>query len=143
MTTIAYDGHSVAADSQVSRGDSFSHYESKVRRVKGSGLIIGSGECQAVIACVEWLSGGGKPERLDGFHGLYIKRDGVFEINDKPVLDPVLCPMAIGSGWQYALVAMDLGKSAREAVECAAGRDLFTGGDIEVVKVCDVVSSLK
>lgn len=38
---------------------------------------------------------------------------------------------AIGSGSPYALTAMHLGKSARQAVEVAKELDMYTGGDIK------------
>lgn len=42
---------------------------------------------------------------------------------------------AIGSGRDFALAAMRLGKSAREAVEIAAEFDIYTGGNIDVVDI--------
>lgn len=42
---------------------------------------------------------------------------------------------ALGSGEHYALTALDLGKSAYEAVESASKRDCFTGGLIREYKV--------
>lgn len=38
------------------------------------------------------------------------------------------CPFAIGSGEDHALTAMDMGATAKEAVEFAAKRDSKTGG---------------
>lgn len=43
--------------------------------------------------------------------------------------------LAIGSGADFAIAAMDLGKSAKEAVEYAATRDIYTGGTIKVFNV--------
>lgn len=42
---------------------------------------------------------------------------------------------AIGSGGDFALAAMDFGKDAKEAVEYAATRNVFTGGRITVFDV--------
>lgn len=42
---------------------------------------------------------------------------------------------AIGSGRDFALAAMRLGKSPREAVELSAEFDVYTGGEIEVVEI--------
>lgn len=42
---------------------------------------------------------------------------------------------SIGSGSDWALAAMDFGKSAKQAVKYAATRDSCTGGKIRVVKV--------
>ena len=41
----------------------------------------------------------------------------------------------IGTGSRFALAAMDLGKSAKEAVEYAATRDIYTGGEIKVYQL--------
>lgn len=42
-------------------------------------------------------------------------------------------PFAIGSGRDFALAAMDMGATAKEAVEMAAKRDVYTGGTIRTV----------
>lgn len=41
---------------------------------------------------------------------------------------PQEAPAAIGSGWLYALTAMDLGATPKEAVKAAMKRDVYTGG---------------
>ena len=46
-------------------------------------------------------------------------------------------PRAIGSGWQFALTAMDMGADARTAVKMAMKRDMGTGGRIRVHRVAD------
>lgn len=40
----------------------------------------------------------------------------------------------LGSGGDFALAAMDFGKSAKEAVKYAATRDCATGGRVRVIK---------
>ena len=42
---------------------------------------------------------------------------------------------SIGSGYRFGLAALDHGKSAKEAVEYAATRDIYTGGKITVFSV--------
>lgn len=42
---------------------------------------------------------------------------------------------AIGSGWVQAFTAMDLGMSAKKAVEYAATRDIYTGGEINIFEI--------
>jgi len=41
----------------------------------------------------------------------------------------------MGSGSDFALSAMDFGKSAKEAVEYAMTRDIYTGGNVQVIDV--------
>jgi hypothetical protein len=42
---------------------------------------------------------------------------------------------AYGSGQDFALAALDFGKSAEDAVKYAMTRDIYTGGDIQVANV--------
>ena len=42
---------------------------------------------------------------------------------------------SMGSGSDYALAAMDFGQSAKQAVQYAAKRDIYTGGKIRVFNV--------
>jgi 20S proteasome alpha/beta subunit len=42
----------------------------------------------------------------------------------------VTYPESVGSGYLHALTAMDMGATAKEAVEWAAKRDVYTGGVI-------------
>jgi len=41
----------------------------------------------------------------------------------------------LGSGCDFATAAMDFGKSAKQAVEYAMTRDIYTGGKIQVIDV--------
>lgn len=56
----------------------------------------------------------------------------------KQELDPAN-PDAIGSGAAYALAAMDMGASAEDAVRAAMKRDIYTGGKVRAMKVCDEI----
>lgn len=55
-----------------------------------------------------------------------LSHQGVFKITSEYY--------AIGSGMDFALAAMDTGASAREAVEIACQRDVYSGGLITEVK---------
>ena len=44
-------------------------------------------------------------------------------------------PYASGSGKTYALTAMDMGASAKEAVKMAIKRDVYSGGKIKTAKL--------
>ncbi|WP_210772140.1 hypothetical protein [Rhodanobacter lindaniclasticus] len=44
-------------------------------------------------------------------------------------------PLAIGSGWQFAIAAMDFGKTAKQAIEYAMTRDNGTGGGVDFVRI--------
>jgi len=53
------------------------------------------------------------------------------------------CAFSIGSGKCFALAAMDMGKSAEEAVGIAAYRDLYTGGTIQTYVIANFVAIKK
>lgn len=42
---------------------------------------------------------------------------------------------AVGSGQQFALSALDFGKSAKDAVKYAATRDIYTGGKVHLYDI--------
>ncbi len=48
---------------------------------------------------------------------------------------PVLHSDAAGSGQSFALAALDFGKSAKESVEYAMTRDIYTGGKVHVYDI--------
>lgn len=71
---------------------------------------------------------------LDAY-ALRVDKDGNVDLcanigNGAPTIEPITSNYAIGTGYQFALAAMDFGRSAKEAVEYAATRDSNTGGDI-------------
>lgn len=47
----------------------------------------------------------------------------------------VTASRAIGSGCQFAMAALDFGKSVKDAVKYAATRDIYTGGKIRVYDI--------
>jgi 20S proteasome alpha/beta subunit len=59
--------------------------------------------------------------------GLYLYEKGSWQIVDNPY--------AIGSGSDYAITALDYGKSAVEAVKAAIKRDIYCGGRIQVYQL--------
>ncbi len=133
MTTICWDGKSLAADRQHSifRGDA-----PKIYRLDNGELFGSCGQTQDLHAVKYWLNNGGdKPKVEDGFHGIIIG------VNEFHTLENKLVPVrqfskffAIGSGRDYAMAAMHLGKSAFEAIAVAAYFDVDTGYS------CDVLS---
>lgn len=45
------------------------------------------------------------------------------------------CNQAIGSGWKFALAALDFSLEAEEAIKYAAKKDCFTGGAVRVYDI--------
>jgi ATP-dependent protease HslVU (ClpYQ) peptidase subunit len=61
-----------------------------------------------------------------------IATDGRSMAADGQSIDP---PFAIGSGMDFALGAMDAGKSPAEAVEIACRRDPHSGGEVTSLSI--------
>jgi ATP-dependent protease HslVU (ClpYQ) peptidase subunit len=136
MTTIAYKDGVIAWDSQVTAG-SMVVSRSFQKMTKANGLTLWcAGTIQDRDALVKAISSGraewdmdleveaivleGESLSLVSVREGRIWRDSVSRSE----------PMAIGSGADYAMGAMDAGCDAVEAVKIAAGRDVSTGGRI-------------
>jgi len=142
MTTIAWDGRTLAADRQRTHGDS----RQPVCKLHDCGEYVyaSCGDRPDGVAVARWLSAGAdwdKRPTLDegGCCGIAVRKaDGaVFVVEGKTV---TLCPVppgptATGSGKDYALAAMACGKDARGAVEIASRFDVFTGLGVDAVDV--------
>jgi len=130
MTTIAWDGKSLAADRQTSM---FRGACTKVVRLACGHLFGSSGDLRDGVSVQKWLEGGGeKPKVSDSFHAiliefgtLYVLEENLSRIKyDRPFF-------AVGSGRDFAMAAMLLGKTARDAVLIAHQLDVNTGADVD------------
>ena len=146
MTTIAYSKGWLAADTRVSIGNYHTKTE-KLYKIEGLGVLGLAGSTKICNRVARWWASGceGDPpeasekEQEDGYicqgilatkEGLFLLEDGVFPIVIKADY------LAVGSGSDYAIAAMEMGKSAKEAVAEAAKHDIYTGGDIDEVDCC-------
>lgn len=137
MTTIAYRDGILAADGRTTMGETiFTDHTKKIIRLSDGALFALCGEVAYVQPMLDALEDDDVdlPEAKGEFTAVVVEKDGklrVYEgmggwINvDAPYA-------AFGSGDEYALGAMDMGASAEEAVRISCGRDLGTGGDIQV-----------
>lgn len=137
MTTIAWDGKTLAADRLLSCGNA-RYTVAKIRRLD-DGRLIGAAGTDGPAA-MEHVAGnmaalpedlkkgettvcvihpGGRAEHWNG-ESRYV------------VLDPF---WAIGSGRDFATAAMHLGKTAAEAVEIAARFDNGTGLGVDTMEL--------
>ena len=141
MTTIAWDGQTLAADKRACYGGNIQTV-TKIHRVHGC-LVAGSGELSFILAMVEWVRNGRDPssfpahqrDKDDWQPVLVIEPGGVvllYERTPHPIRWERL-PCAIGSGRDFALAAMHCGKTAREAVELACALDVFCGNGIDTM----------
>lgn len=144
MTTIAYDGVSIAADTLTLFGVEKAKYPARKIEVRGDGIYAASGPANMLRRLIKWLHDGAdyddtpsvKMENAN-WSLLVIKPDGTAwcAMMLHPELIRVSAPFAIGSGADFALGAMACGKTAAEAVEIASQFDVNTGGSIVTVAI--------
>lgn len=139
MTTIAFDGRTMAADKR-SVYDGCIHIVTKIFRA-GDCLVGGSGEFAFILAMVEWARLGRDPaqfpasqrDKNDWQPTMVVEPNGrilLYERTPHPIQWERRFG-AIGSGKQYAMAAMLLGYTAREAIDVAAQLDPGTGNGID------------
>lgn len=141
MTTIVYDHKrkQIACDSRETAG-SFICSDSVVKYIKlNDGIWFNSGSASdgKIYAknavhntkspentdCVSLKVSGGKVYLVaaDG--------DGIYKIQEMEMSE------GLGSGGRFALSALDFGKTAKEAVEYAMTRDVYTGGKVHIYDI--------
>ena len=143
MTVIAWDGKTLAADKQ---NTSCGHATTvtKIHRVPG-GLVGFTGNAGHAGALLTWFREGRNPEDWpkkggDDSAGVVFITDGDelrgYSGDDGPhyILYEDKC-LAWGAGRDYALAAMFLGKSAREAVKVACALDGSCGMGIDTLEL--------
>lgn len=140
MTTIAYKNGVIAYDTRQTRGDRIvSDSSSKCEKVNDVLFFLSGAVCdeKALIAAYFGMPSSAPVECsgyvVDGGRLMLVGHDDKTGIW-KQDLDPSN-PDAIGSGAPYALVAMDMGATAAEAVRAAMKRDIYTGGKVRAVKI--------
>ena len=134
MTTIAYDGNSIAIDGQVNCGSIIQSSDfDKSINIDGITYF-----CAGTISDYQLLPPIHRVDTKADLEGFFLKDGKVWHFAD---VDGVwfVCEAiprsACGSGSMFALSAMAMGKSAEEAVKFASTLDVYTGGKIRVFKV--------
>lgn len=148
MTTLAFDGRYAAADGRATCGNTITGrqakklflIEGKLGGEDAQFLYMGAGSWSMVQLVKKWLSEGGDilssdPEQafpqVEDFEGMVITRDGeVFELEATMVALPSEVPVAGGSGFPFAITAMNLGQNAVQAVYTAMEMDIGSGGKV-------------
>lgn len=139
MTTIAWDGKTLAGDTLCCRGDMKNYVESKVFVLKtpsGEVLFGGSGDYQDVQLVGRWIEAGMPEDKKptlgeNALTAILVMAGVAYRIESKLMLQRLMEPFhAVGSGRDWAMAAMHLGRTAREAVELASHYDVSTGGKI-------------
>lgn len=141
MTTIAYDGKQIAADTLECCGDMRFGYRNKIHLLSGDRYVAFAGNTSYIVQMVKWLEDGintPPPEIREGddISGLYIDENrNAWEIDKFARLFPACIPWAGGTGERYAMACLKLGVSVRKAVEIAIELDRGSGGQVQVVDV--------
>lgn len=137
MTTIAWDGSTLAGDRRGNAGGMA--YELGKLRGTADGRLLGfSGDIGVGMLMLDWLDrGGARPPQQDTDRWatvLEITPDGACWCHGRDSRWRIEQPFfAIGSGRDFALAAMALGRSAAEAVDLAARFDTGTGNGVDAL----------
>ena len=141
MTVIAYDGRSVAADRQ-STNNGLRNEAQKLFKLESGAVVAVTGDYSLSLELKDWFAAGCQQGKCpcsrdkDNFGKIVVFNiDGrVFEYENCAQPIEVLDRFkAWGCGRDYAIAAMDLGKSAKEAVLLASKYDAFCGLGVDVV----------
>lgn len=140
MTTIAWDGKTLAADRRVTCGGVTDAKVHKIVRREDGALAGSAGNTSLGAAFKRWFLSGEPGERpplsreQETANGVIIRPSGLIEIHDVCGWYEAEAPhYALGSGWEIALGAMAAGASAEEAVRIAAKLDGNTGDEVETL----------
>lgn len=141
MTCIAWDGKALAADKR-STNSGLARTVTKITRV-GKSLVGCAGEAAQGEEMVAWLRRGAKVgdfhesqrDKDDWASMLVIRPGGFIDLYERTPYptryeDTIF---AIGSGRDFALAAMFLGKCASVAVEIASVFDAGSGNGVDVL----------
>lgn len=151
MTTIAYDGRYVVADGRSTIGNLVTGKKARkiwvidlmVNGLQEKAIFAGAGSYQSInmvrshLEREDFLMAEVVPELEPGsFSGMVVLQDGrCYILEDRLVPMEQEYPAALGSGTDYAMAAMALGKTAIEAVKVACDLDVYSGGELMVVDI--------
>lgn len=138
MTVIAWDGKTLAAD-KLTSDNGVAWISTKIERAPNGALLGSAGTASSGRALKQWWIAGAKPEEFpkdekdatllvitpDRKILMYWQSNYSFNIENERA--------AIGSGRDFALAAMHLGRTAIEAVEVACALDINCGNGIDTL----------
>lgn len=138
MTTIAWDGETLAADSQVT-DDNFvwQHADKKIFKIRDFYLAT-AGDADQCMKFLDWFKNRDISKFPDGMDDVTVLVVGpkVCDLyGNGAIPTPIKPPFAIGSGSACAMGAMLAGAKARRAVQIASKLCKYTGGPVRTVKI--------
>lgn len=133
MTTVAWDGKTLAADSQVTIGNCRGSGTKLVSNAAGY-IAAGAGMLGDVLPWLQWVANGmddeDRPSSLGEESVVIIVPPRGAPLWFAGTHIPTKLPrhkFAIGSGGDFAMGAMAMGADAVAAVKIAAAHDVYTG----------------
>jgi len=140
MTTVAFKGGVLAADTQITSGSEA--VEGSISKLAKCENFMGGGCGNLIDMCkfLSWVEEGADPKHFpkftDNFTGLLVGKGGkVCFVRSDGISRPVEAPFyAIGSGEEVAKGALVAGATAGEAVQAAIHIDLYSGGSVEALR---------
>jgi hypothetical protein len=138
LTTIAWDGRTLAADTLTTCNGAFDGYGPKIHIERGV-MVGGAGSSAIYERFRDWVRTGmvgDCPLQKDVGnmfvippvgHAVMWCDDGPFRIATEK--------WALGSGENYALGAMEMGATAEQAVRVAMKHDRHSGGEVTVLSL--------
>ena len=141
MTTIAYDheNKTIAVDSRMTLQGVISSDDKDKVIYKGAVAWVLCGS----ICDLDDFTSLTKGQRFES--ELTIDASGIRAVDSKAYHvfmhegvfceELLTCNLTLGSGSKFATASMDYGSSAKEAVEYAMTRDIYTGGKVKEIKL--------
>lgn len=142
MTVIAWDGKTLAAD-KMACAAGYGYTVTKVHRLRGGAIVAFSGDGDGAMALLAWLNAARNPatypeqQKDNETSALLVEPDGsLWSYGKTPYPQRIECKRyAMGHGRDFALAAMHLGKSAKEAVEVACALDVYCGNGVDALDI--------
>lgn len=140
MTTIVFDGKTLAVDSQVTAGSCIVGMKNKIQDVGGY-FVAGCGNTDAidlVVGCL--LEGKEKPSGLSANDAdvLFVNKEtgeAFRAFGDTLVMSKAVVPFFGGSGAEIAQGAYQVCNDPVKALKVAMKLDVFTGGPINIEQI--------
>ena len=144
MTCIAWDGETLSADKQITWGNKIVFHNKIVKH--NEYVLACTGEMPTTNKTIRWFKEGAIVSKfpkgsddaiqtnimvvVDPVNGLR-----VYQGDGEPVYTPGWQPWAVGSGEEYAITAMECGKTSKQAVAMAIKHTASCGGGITTTRI--------
>ena len=140
MTTIVYDGKTLAVDSQVTAGSVIVGVRNKIQDIGGY-FVAGCGNTDGIDLVVGYLlEGKEKPSGLSANDAdvLFVNKEtgeAFLAFGDTLVMSKAVIPFFGGSGAEIAQGAYQVCNDPIKSLKVAMKLDVYTGGPINMVKI--------